>query len=155
MWMASYLALQLLPAPTSESPDVATDASESPAAALRRADEESPPLPRKRGYGMLTVGAVLAGGFAPQLIGWSFALLADGRSCEQSRGSAECSFAYMGTAVMMPFGIAALAVGTPLIVVGARRLKQWRTWQRTHNVVLVPYIGGPTRGWTVGLDLRF
>ncbi len=118
--------------------------------------EHDPPPPwHKRGYGMTITGGVLVGGFAPPLIGWSIALIADTRRCHAASGGAECGWGNLGAAVMLPFAVVALAVGTPLLVVGGRRIADWRRWQRAHRVTLGPSLRHAPRGLIVGLELRF
>jgi|JI10StandDraft_1071094.scaffolds.fasta_scaffold899880_1 hypothetical protein len=145
--MLSHAPLLLLLA--AQAPAPVASLSLDPAA-----NDEPPPW-HKRGYGMTITGAVLVGGFAPPLIGWSIALMADARRCHADTGSAECSWGNLGAAIMMPFAAVALVVGTPLLIVGGRRIADWRRWQHAHRVTLRPTLRPASRGLTVGLELRF
>jgi hypothetical protein len=144
--MLSYTPLLLLLA--AQAPATAPPLSLYPTA-------NDPPPPWKRGFGMTITGGVLVAGFAPPLIGWSIALMADSRRCHAATGSAECSWGNLGAAVMLPFAAVALAVGAPLLVVGGRRIANWRRWQRAHRLTLAPTLRHAPRGLVVGLELRF
>ena len=78
----------------------------------------------------------------------------DGTSNAET-GSAECSWSNLGAAIMLPFAVVALATGTSLLVVGSRRIADWRRWQHAHRVTLRPTLRHAPRGLTVGLELRF
>lgn len=59
--------------------------------------------------------------------------------------------------ISLGLGLAALAhvgAGVPLLVVGKQRKRRHDTWLREHPQ-WQPRIGATTRGWSVGLTLRF
>ncbi len=58
-------------------------------------------------------------------------------------------------AIFIPTGIIVTAVGVPLIVVGARRLRAYKAWQRERKVSLRPHLGRNHATWTPGFELRF
>ena len=55
----------------------------------------------------------------------------------------------------MPIGLVAVAVGIPVLTVGALRLRAWKEWQREYGLTLRPQLARSHGAWIPGLELRF
>ena len=112
-----------------------------------------PPPPRRRGIGMIIGGALAVGPLAVPLV--TFAAL-DFRNANL-RDRDECSDCFTGLLgrILMPIGIVAVAVGIPVLTVGALRLRAWKEWQREYGLTLRPQLARSHGAWIPGLELRF
>lgn len=110
------------------------------------------PEPPKRGIGYLVGGGILTGAGAAVLTASGLAF-ASGARCEE-QGGGECWQALAGF-IELPFGIVGVAVGVPLLVVGAGQNRYWRRWQREHGLTLRPRFDRGRGSVTLGVALRF
>ncbi len=144
-------ATPLEPAPgptdTSSSAPPEGPVDDAPPAAPVRDPDADVAAPTQRetqnGLGLLITGSVLTGIGAPVTIAGTV-------------GLAAIPVPY--NLVFVPFlgaGVAHLAVGIPLLVVGVKRRKRWKAANVT-TTRLVPGLGRSPQGtWTPGLTLRF
>lgn len=138
------------PAPVTEGP-TAEGPTPAPAAAA-----PAGPAPKK-GLGMMITGAVLVGAYALPLIGYGASTVALGRKLDAASGMTGVATAggnILGGA-LLAMGVIGLAVGAPLLGVGAARFSKYRKW-KNNQVALLPAASRTVFGTiTPGLEIRF
>lgn len=131
-------------------------APEGPAPAPAAAPAEAPagPPPRK-GLGMMITGAVITGAYAlPMLAAGTVLLVASSRVSSDASPGDEFGGGIGVLAVAM--GLIGLAVGAPLLGVGAYRFSKYRQWKAGQSARFVPTAGRTAFGTvTPGLVFRF
>jgi len=122
--------------------------------------EEAPapsqPEPKK-GLGMMITGGVITGLYALPLTIYGTAIIVASRRVSDTEGG-EVGGAVGGAlgGVVLGLGVVGLAVGVPLLGVGASRFSKWRKWKENNNVALAPSVGRTAFGtYTPGVTLRF
>lgn len=139
-------------APAEEAP---APAAEGPAPAPAAAAPAGPPP--SKGLGMLISGAVIVGAYSLPLIGYGAYVVALGRAADKAvdgMGVVETGGNIVG-GVLLTMGIIGLAVGGPLLGVGAYRFSKYQKWKSSQTVFL-PSAGRTAFGTiTPGLEIRF
>jgi hypothetical protein len=126
--------------------------AEGPAPAPAPAPSGPPP---KMGLGMMITGAVITGSVALPMIASGTYTLVSGRYVDDGTGDVEVNSNIVGGAVLA-FGLISLAVGVPLLAVGAHRFKKWRKWKNGQQVQWAPSMNRTAHGtFTTGVALRF
>ncbi|PCC66570.1 hypothetical protein SAMN02745121_00701 [Nannocystis exedens] len=135
-------------APPAEGP-----AAEGPAPAPVAAPPPGPPP--KKGLGMLITGAVLTGAYALPLIGYGAFVVAAGKKVDDETGVVETGGNIVG-GVLLTMGIIGLAVGAPLLGVGAARFSKYQKWKKGQQAKFLPAAGRTPFGTiTPGFEIRF
>lgn len=149
----ALLTFMLLQAPglmTPEAPQRTQPEGPVPSTTLERWLPTPRPDPPRRGLAMLITGSLATAGLGVPLVALGVGDLVRPRD----PGCADCFYG-LAAAIIMPIGLASVAVGVPLIVVGARRHATWKAWQRKDAVKLSPRFGRSHASWTAGFELRF
>lgn len=144
--------------------DVAAPA-EAPAEAAAPAPEGPAPAPAapagpppKKGLGMMITGAVLTGAYALPLIGYGAFVVVLGKKADDEVGGmgvVETGGNILG-GVLLTMGIIGLAVGAPLLGVGAARFSKYQKWKKSQQAMFLPSAGRTPFGTiTPGLEIRF
>jgi hypothetical protein len=138
-------------AATAEGP-----AAEGPAPAPVAAPPPGPPP--KKGLGMMITGAVLTGAYALPLIGYGAYAVVAGKKADEATGGTgvvETGGNIVG-GVLLTMGIIGLAVGAPLLGVGAARFSKYQKWKKGQQAQLLPAAGRTPFGTiTPGFEIRF
>lgn len=153
MTTTALLTFMVLRAPavmTPEAPQGTQPEGPVPSTTLERWPPTPRPAPPRRGIAMLVTGSLATAGLGVPLVALGVADLVRPRD----PGCADCFYG-LAAAIFMPIGLASVAVGVPLIVVGARRYGAWRAWQRKDAVKLSPRFSRSHTSWTAGFELRF
>ncbi|MCY1062957.1 hypothetical protein [Nannocystis sp. SCPEA4] len=131
-------------------------AAEGPAPAPVAAPPPGPPP--KKGLGMMITGAVLTGAYALPLIGYGAYAVAIGKKADDATGNTgavETGGNIVG-GVLLTMGIIGLAVGAPLLGVGAARFSKYQKWKKGQQALFLPSAGRTPFGTiTPGFEIRF
>ncbi len=131
----------------------APGAAPSPAPAPT-VDLSAAPLgpPPRRGLGMLITGASITGGFALPMLGYgAYGLVVSQRIADDGARD----LGRLTATVILAFGMVGLAVGGPLLGVGAYRFSRYQRWKNGQQV-WSPAVNRTAHGtWTTGVSLRF
>ncbi|WP_434415400.1 hypothetical protein [Nannocystis pusilla] len=128
-------------------------AAEGPAPAPVAAPPPGPPP--KKGLGMMITGAVLTGAYALPLIGYGAFIVAAGKQVDDETGVVESGGNIVG-GVLLTMGIIGLAVGAPLLGVGAARFSKYQKWKKGQQARFLPAAGRTPFGTiTPGFEVRF
>lgn len=138
------------PAAASEAP---APAPEGPAPAP--AAPAGPPPPK--GLGMMISGIVVTAAYGLPVTFWGTFALVNISRAEQVVGANPATGLGKGVAAtIMVFGIIGLAIGVPLLAVGASRFSKYQKWKASQTARLAPSAGlTPFGTVTPGLTLRF
>lgn len=137
--------------PVEATPDTTAPLAEGPAPASPAPAPEEPP---RKGLGMLISGAVLVGVGLPILISGTILLVASRKTANDPEAVDDISGG-LGLFAMI-FAVPMVAVGAPLLGIGAHRFSKYRKWKASHGAHLVPTVGRTAFGTvTPGLVLRF
>ena len=154
-------------APVGDEGDGAEAAPEGPVAvaegpesapAPSTAPSTAPRPPPTKGLGMMISGAVVTGAVALPLIGYGAYIIVVGKRVDDAvdgDGVVQSAGNVLG-GVVLAFGVIALAVGAPLLGVGASRFSKYQKWKDGQQVKWSPSSGRTAHGtWTTGVTLRF
>ncbi|HEY8380337.1 MAG TPA: hypothetical protein VIK91_27815 [Nannocystis sp.] len=107
---------------------------------------------------MLISGAVIVGAYSLPLIGYGAAVVAAGRAADEATGDTgvvEAGGNILGGA-LLAMGVIGLAVGGPLLGVGAYRFSKYQKWKQGQQALILPSAGRTAFGTiTPGLEIRF
>ena len=104
---------------------------------------------------MMITGAVLTGAYALPLIGYGAFIVAAGKQVDDETGVAESGGNIVG-GVLLTMGIIGLAVGAPLLGVGAARFSKYQKWKKGQQARFLPAAGRTPFGTiTPGFEVRF
>lgn len=149
MWCGTLsLAMAAVPLSQAQAAPLA-----SPSMVLEGPEPAPAPVekPRRKGLGMLITGAILTGGLGLPLTVGGTVIIVGSKSTGNDTIQAGGSFLGGFTLVL---GIINLAVGVPLLGVGASRYSKWRKWKSAH--AFTPAVGRTAFGtYTPGVALRF
>lgn len=138
-------------APVEATPDTTAPLAEGPAPA---SPAPAPAEPPRKGLGMLISGSVLLGVGLPILISGTILLVASRKTANDPEAVDDISGG-LGLFAMI-FAVPMVAVGAPLLGIGAHRFSKYRKWKASHGARLVPTVGRTAFGTvTPGLVLRF
>ena len=150
-----------LAAPASEAPGPVAEGAPPVAAAPGPAPAPAPaamgPEPSK-GLGMLIPGAIITGGLGLPLTALGIVRLIQYNNIQKQTDdglvAAGAALGKGASIVVISFGVIFLAVGVPLLAVGAVKLSNYQKWKSGH--ALVPSMNRTMYGtWTAGVALRF
>lgn len=138
------------------APEGAAAAPEGPAPAPAPVAPAGPPPPK--GIGMLVAGSLVTGLYALPLIGWGVSVIIAARRVDDVTGGTGVvsTAGNIGGGIGIGFGMVGLAVGVPLIAVGAIRLGKYNKWKQGQQAMLLPRAGRTAFGTiTPGVEIRF
>lgn len=164
---ASPLGLKLRGVMTLQEPEGGeAPAGDAPAAEVTAAPAEGPapapaaPVgpPPPRGLGMLISGAVITGAYALPLIGFGAYTIVLSKQVDDAAGGVGVvkGAGSLAGGIAIAFGMIGLAVGAPLIGVGAVRMSKYNKWKSGQTARLMPTAGRTAFGTiTPGLVINF